>query len=139
MMPKDIIKKFQKQYGKKKGKQIYYATAKKQGRDPETFEKEDIDRHVVSKNVEVELDGKKYMLEEGDKIRIMAEEGGSRDDEIRSILKELESGASDSLGDLGSHMIENAIDEISERLDLSEEEAFDLMNRIGVGITFELE
>ena len=34
---KDIIKNFQKQYGKKKGKNIYYATANKQGRDPETF------------------------------------------------------------------------------------------------------
>lgn len=39
-MPKDIIKKFQKQYGKEKGKKIYYATANKQGRDPETFQKE---------------------------------------------------------------------------------------------------
>lgn len=38
-MPQKIIKKFQKKYGKKKGKQIYYATAKKQGRDPETFKK----------------------------------------------------------------------------------------------------
>ncbi len=38
-MPEKIIKKFQKQYGKKKGEQIYYATAKAQGRDPETFKK----------------------------------------------------------------------------------------------------
>lgn len=38
-MPKRIIKKFQKKYGTKKGKQIYYATANKQGRNPETFRK----------------------------------------------------------------------------------------------------
>lgn len=40
-MPADIIKKFEKQYGKKKGKSIYYATAKKHHRNPETFHKED--------------------------------------------------------------------------------------------------
>lgn len=40
-MPKDIIKKFQDQYGKEAGKKVYYATANKQDRDPETFEKID--------------------------------------------------------------------------------------------------
>lgn len=34
---KDIINKFKKQYGKKKGEKVYYATANKQGRNPETF------------------------------------------------------------------------------------------------------
>jgi len=43
-MPKDIIRKFQKKYGKKRGKSIYYATANKQGRNPETFRKESKDR-----------------------------------------------------------------------------------------------
>lgn len=38
-MPQAIIREFQKQYGKKKGKSIFYATANKQGRSPETFEK----------------------------------------------------------------------------------------------------
>lgn len=38
-MPKEIISKFQKKYGKKKGKSVYYATANKEGRDPETFKK----------------------------------------------------------------------------------------------------
>ena len=38
-MPEDIIREFQKKYGDKKGKEVYYATANKQGRDPETFEK----------------------------------------------------------------------------------------------------
>ncbi len=45
-MPKEIISKFQKQYGKKKGKQIYYATANKQGRNPETFKKESFDKRL---------------------------------------------------------------------------------------------
>ena len=40
-MPEDIIKDFQKEYGKEKGKRVYYATANKQGRDPETFKKKD--------------------------------------------------------------------------------------------------
>lgn len=35
----EIIKKFQDQYGAEKGKQVYYATANAQGRDPETFKK----------------------------------------------------------------------------------------------------
>ncbi len=38
-MPEAIIKKFQKEYGAKKGKQVFYATANKQGRDSETFKK----------------------------------------------------------------------------------------------------
>ena len=38
-MPEKIIKKFQKKYGKKKGKAVYYATAAKQGRNLETFKK----------------------------------------------------------------------------------------------------
>lgn len=40
-MPKEIIKKFQNQYGKEKGKGLYYATANKQGREPETFKKKE--------------------------------------------------------------------------------------------------
>ena len=40
-MPKEIIEKFQKQYGKKRGKEVYYATANKQDRNPETFEKKE--------------------------------------------------------------------------------------------------
>ena len=37
-MPKTIIDEFEKQYGKG-GKKVYYATANKQNRDPETFKK----------------------------------------------------------------------------------------------------
>lgn len=48
-MPKNIIRKFQKRYGKKRGKSIYYATANKQGRDPETFRKESMDRDFGEK------------------------------------------------------------------------------------------
>lgn len=38
-MPKKIISKFQKEYGSKKGKSVYYATAHAQHRNPETFKK----------------------------------------------------------------------------------------------------
>ncbi len=36
-MPKALIAKFKKKYGKKKGVQVFYATAAKQHRNPETF------------------------------------------------------------------------------------------------------
>jgi hypothetical protein len=35
------MSRFQKQYGNKRGKEIYYATANKQERNPETFEKKE--------------------------------------------------------------------------------------------------
>ena len=35
----EVLNKFKDQYGKKKGEDVYYATANKQDRDPETFEK----------------------------------------------------------------------------------------------------
>jgi hypothetical protein len=35
----EVLNKFKDQYGKEKGEKIYYATANKQERDPETFEK----------------------------------------------------------------------------------------------------
>jgi hypothetical protein len=38
-MPKDIIRKFVKEYGKKAGLRIFYSTANKQGRSKETFKK----------------------------------------------------------------------------------------------------
>lgn len=37
----EVLQNFVKQYGEKKGKQIYYATANKQNRDPENFEVEE--------------------------------------------------------------------------------------------------
>jgi len=38
-MPQDIIRKFQREYGKKVGIRIFYATANKQGRAKETFKR----------------------------------------------------------------------------------------------------
>jgi hypothetical protein len=35
----EVLNKFKDQYGDKKGEEVYYATANKQDRDPETFEK----------------------------------------------------------------------------------------------------
>jgi hypothetical protein len=35
----EVLNKFKDQYGKEKGEKVYYATANKQERDPETFEK----------------------------------------------------------------------------------------------------
>lgn len=34
---------FKDQYGEEEGERIYYATAKKQGRDPDTFKKESVE------------------------------------------------------------------------------------------------
>lgn len=38
-MPDKIIRRFQKEYGAKKGRAVFYGTANAQGRDPETFKK----------------------------------------------------------------------------------------------------
>ena len=38
-MPEKIIRQFQQEYGAKKGKAVFYATANAQGRNPETFKK----------------------------------------------------------------------------------------------------
>lgn len=35
----DVMQSMIKQYGPKKGKEVYYATANKEGRNPETFTK----------------------------------------------------------------------------------------------------
>lgn len=52
---KKALKNFQDQYGKKKGKQIYYATANKQDRDPDTFHKESNDEiHNAIKSIVVD-------------------------------------------------------------------------------------
>jgi hypothetical protein len=40
---KGVMKSFKDQYGKEQGEKIYYATANKQDRDPETFEKNEQD------------------------------------------------------------------------------------------------
>ena len=45
-MPQEIISKFQKKYGKKRGKSIFYATAHAQKRNPETFKKESFERKI---------------------------------------------------------------------------------------------
>jgi hypothetical protein len=39
VMPTAIIRKFKQEYGSAKGKRIFYATANKQDRNPETFRK----------------------------------------------------------------------------------------------------
>ena len=47
-MPEKIIKKFKKEYGNDKGENIFYATAKKQHRNPKTFSKlKEIVRGVI--------------------------------------------------------------------------------------------
>jgi hypothetical protein len=60
-MPKEIIKKFEKQYGKKKGKGIFYATANKEGRNPETFEKKNEDISILE-NIDILTESQKVEL-----------------------------------------------------------------------------
>lgn len=52
---KEVIGKFQQEYGKEKGNQVYYATANKQDRDPETFKTEAV-HDLDTGNVEVQAD-----------------------------------------------------------------------------------
>jgi len=54
-MPEEIINRFKDQYGKD-GEGIYYATANKQGRDPETFKKESAMENKTLEQLEKELD-----------------------------------------------------------------------------------
>lgn len=67
------MQNFIDQYGEEKGKQIYYATANKQDRDPETFEKtEEVELNEFERAIEEmmtrydEADDLKQGMEEGD-------------------------------------------------------------------------
>lgn len=77
----EVLNKFIKQYGEEKGKQIYYATANKQDRSPETFKNEgehdSIGRGIeVGMNPEVEAD--KYEEYRQLMAQLAAEEGGEQ-------------------------------------------------------------
>lgn len=99
-MPKDIIKKFQDQYGEKKGKEVYYATANKQGRNPETFEK--VDEFV---SYEKGSNDKEYNNQKYNKLKKVVKET------IREVLKEYSVGGYSNTGgysaDMGGTMMEN--------------------------------
>jgi hypothetical protein len=53
---KEVMQKFIDQYGKEKGKQVYYATANKQDRDPETFHTENDGEDYERASREIEYD-----------------------------------------------------------------------------------
>jgi hypothetical protein len=77
----EVLNKFIKQYGEEKGKQVYYATANKQDRSPETFKNEgehdSIGRGIeVGMNPEVEAD--KYEEYRQLMAQLAAEEGGEQ-------------------------------------------------------------
>lgn len=59
---KEALKNFQDQYGEEEGKRVYYATAKKQGRDPDTFQKESL---KLVDDVIIEQDCKMVVLPKG--------------------------------------------------------------------------
>lgn len=40
---KEVMERMKEQYGEEKGKEVYYATANEENRDPETFEKKSSD------------------------------------------------------------------------------------------------
>lgn len=48
---KEVLDKFIKQYGEEKGKQVYYATANKQGRDEETFKVSENDDEIANRSI----------------------------------------------------------------------------------------
>ena len=80
-MPKKIIDKFKKQYGKERGESVYYATMHAQGRDPHTAKKKGkkTKKEWLEVNVDTEviLDDQKYLLEKGDKILVVTEDNQS--------------------------------------------------------------
>lgn len=61
---KPAMDSFKKQYGKKKGKSVYYATANKQKRNPETFKlKEELsDRRDALDLIQTSIDPNSYEL-----------------------------------------------------------------------------
>ena len=59
---KKVLKKFKDQYGFEQGEKVYYATANKQGRDPDTFKKESV---ILSQDVIIEHDGEQFYLSSG--------------------------------------------------------------------------
>lgn len=48
-MPEKIIRKFQKEYGTKKNKNIFYTTTNSQNRNPETFKKKNCNKVMRAK------------------------------------------------------------------------------------------
>jgi hypothetical protein len=53
---KPAIDSFKKQYGDEEGKSIYYATANKQDRDPETFEKNEVEMNEYEEYIDGMID-----------------------------------------------------------------------------------
>jgi hypothetical protein len=75
----DVLDNFIDQYGKDKGEGIYYATANKQDRDPDTFQLE-TDDEIVSRGIQYginpELEGDKYQEYRELMAKLSSEEGG---------------------------------------------------------------
>lgn len=74
----DVMQNFIKQYGEKKGKQIYYATANKQYRNPETFHTEGEHNSVgrgIKHGMNPEVEADKYEAYRELVQKLAAEEG----------------------------------------------------------------
>lgn len=69
----EVLDKFTDQYGKENGKQVYYATANKQDRNPETFKNES-DDEIASRGIEHGMN---------------PEVGGDKYDEYRQLMQQL--------------------------------------------------
>ena len=73
---KEILNDFQDQYGEEKGKRIYYATAKKQNRDPDTFEKQECVLRLAD-DLMIEHNGEIVVIPAGTSIQEMAVSTGA--------------------------------------------------------------
>ena len=75
---KKALSKFKKQYGDKKGEQVYYATANKQDRNEKTFKKESkVNMYKLLEDLAVNHnDGSVVMIKKGTEISEMVGTGG---------------------------------------------------------------
>ena len=73
-MPKNIINKFKKEYGNKNGKSVYYATANKQKRNPETFEKlKETIKSMVKECIDEQMESDNENIHEKEEVKIAKE------------------------------------------------------------------
>jgi len=85
---KEVMGKMKDQYGKKRGTNVYYATANKQGRDPETFEKmEETDDEGDTMGNEDDHNGRYMFFADLEQIKAQCEQLLSMDhNEIEQVL-----------------------------------------------------
>lgn len=88
---KEVLDKFVNQYGEERGKQIYYATANKQDRNPETFKNEN-DDEIASRGIEYGIQEPEVGADKYDEYRLLMQQLASEENNEQPV-KEGPSGS----------------------------------------------